>query len=442
MERLQRLLEEYQRKKWFPDRYPDPYGELIDILSVERLLELAASKDRRAVNTAYFLSRAVAPIQFPELWRDRIRAADSILEGSRVRPDSVFYYIRSLPENASRELWLEFREWCARWRNPLENWVRSLRELASQLEPLRKQFTAILKVDPEARRQSLAEQMKTTRDIFAFQTRELGPPEQLPDLIRSFRWKRWDSVADWNDLRALAKSIAENWGIKTPPKLKKENSTESMQSLFPIVPPTRVQVRYGKAAGAADVARFLQEFGAGCFYAGMNPELEVQDRICGDPALPAFWGGLFTLPLSTAAGLNRLVGPQAESLAGNFRLLQQFSYRYDCMLAIYNHRVPEDLKESQDHYVDCFESTFSWKAPHFLYLYDLERSSEALFRAIALEAAAVASDQLALRYGRIWFTDAKFQKRIREYWREGFRLTLQETLADLRIEIPAAYPFL
>lgn len=441
-QKLRHLLEEYQRKKWFPDRYPDPYGDLMDTLTVPAILSFAEVGDRPSLSTGYFLGRELAQVCFPELLKEVQHATSKGIGRPEIHPDSVSYFLRALDEGASRDLWKQFREWNESRRSLLERWLKAKVDLARQLKKLDEGTLKALKIDPESKNTAIGENLKNSLDFFDWQLRQHTAARNLRELLRFFRWERWDSTADWNDFRALGKSLTENCGIKNPPRLKQDRSNEAIQCLFPILPPARVQLRYGKAAGAADALRFVVELGKGCFYAGMNPELNLEDRICGDPSLPYFWGFLYALSLATTAGLNRLVGPQAESLAEPVRFWLQFRYRYDAMLAFYEWRVPASLKEAQDLYVDSFESAFPFEAPHFLYLYDLDRATDALFRTIALEGAVAATNQLAESYGRRWFSSAKFTRRARESWYEGFCLTLREVLAHFEIAVPTSYPFL
>jgi len=64
-------------------------------------------------------------------------------------------------------------------------------------------------------------------------------------------------------------------------------------------------------------------------------------------------------------------------------------------------------------------------------LFDLNRASDALSRSIAQRSAAGVAEHFRERYGREWFTTEKFARQARDYWWQGFRLTLKDILRDI-----------
>jgi hypothetical protein len=50
---------------------------------------------------------------------------------------------------------------------------------------------------------------------------------------------------------------------------------------------------------------------------------------------------------------------------------------------------------------------------------------------VAYRGAVAAVDRLRELYGTTWFASEGCARRMRDYWNEGFHLTLRETLNDL-----------
>jgi hypothetical protein len=238
-------------------------------------------------------------------------------------------------------------------------------------------------------------------------------------------------LADWNDFPALSKSIATTCGIKKIPALRKNESENAIQQLYPIDPPHKLILEFGKASGIFDAVRFAFEFGKGVFYAGMNPALDAEHRVCGDPSLPLFWGYLFAGMFSKQTGLQQFVNLQSVQASPELLLFTQFWIRYDAVLACYKNQIDPELKGSRDLYVSLFRNAFSLIAPDLLHLYDLERSEDSLFRVVAYRAALAAEERFRTLYGNSWFTSPKCSARIREYWRHGFQTNLRQVLDDI-----------
>lgn len=442
-EKLGPLLEQYHRKKWFPDLYPDPYQELIDTLTPDRVLEFAESKDRAVLAVGHYLAQILPQSQSRDLLKDLRTAMSTTLFQKPVTAGSVLYHLRALDAPSSRELWTRFQEWNNESRKVLEDWLKEKLALRDRMGKLEDAFLSSVQIEAQSWTVRAREILKMSRDFFSWDLNRNAPAAlTMFDLLRFFRWEKWDSAADWNDFGALAKSFRELCHIKTPPKIKRHETDPAIQLFFPVLPPDRVHVHYGKAAGASDSVRFLMNYAIGCFYRGMNPELPIEDRICGDPSLEHFWGCLYAQVMGTTAGTSRLIGPRAEPIAGPVQVLLQFRYRFDAMLALFERQVTASLKEAQDIFVDAFETAFSLEPPHFLTHYALEMAEGALARAIAAEGAAAAIETLSSLYGREWFASSRFAKRIRDYWWEGNRLCLHDVLKDLNVTVPNSYPFL
>jgi len=444
--RLRELISAHLRKQYFPERYPDPYDELIDYLSVPKVKALISeaqeSGDRSMISIASYLSRLLPIVHFSELFRDYQEAYGQRLGESGAGPDTVFYFLRSLEAASSVELWASFHRWCDGSQSVQESWLKANLGLEAQIGAdamLLRHFHP----DSESWLKSITGRLQNSSGLFAWHSKNLAPGDSLPEFIRSLRWPYWDSIADWNDFRSLAKSMVENGPSRVSPKIRRRDVGEAVMFTAPISPPSKVVLACGKAAGVLDAMRFAIEFGTSCFYTGMNPDLEAEFRISGDPALPYFWGFLFAHALSLPAGLTRIIGPAAQKLAEPLGFLLHFWYRYDSMLAEYQNRLKTTpFKEAEDRYTESFHHAFPMSAPAFLCLYDLGRADRSFYRATAWEAAAGAAERFKTAYGNQWFSATRFKRKIQDYWREGFGWSVREILADLGAEANAQIPFL
>lgn len=433
--RFRTLLEEYHRKKWFPQKYPDIYGEFIDYISEGMLRDLLDNWKKKANPDLLFVARyifeIIPSIQFIDLFIENRNAYSERLTSEKVLPAFLFYYLRSLPEEQSNELWVRSKEWSGKWKTPIHDWLDAEIRWQRKFEDLGQAHDQVIGLQREQEIQVLERSLQVSREFFDWMLKKKTNASTLPGILQHFRLEISDEIADWSDLPGIATSILSSGGIKKTPHLLKTENEEAIQFLFPIDPPRRLVLEFGKAAGMWDAVRFAFELGKAAFYAGMNPALSIESRICGDPSLPLFWGYLYSLILTKTAGLGRVIGYQAESLAQDASLFFQFWIRYDAILAVYRARFGTDLKTSKDLYVACFESAFLIEPPDFLYLYDLERSKESLLRVIACRSALAAEERLRSLYGNHWFESEKCMVRIREYWRHGFQSTLKEILEDL-----------
>lgn len=405
--KLRRLIEEYQRKKWFPEKYPDPLDELVDFINQETVDALIAEQQPFV---AYYLHSMIPLLQFREQYRDYLQA-------QKAGPRFPFYHVQLTDEPDN--LWATLRDWCIDWKSALQGWLKAVITHEKTWK------------DPIPLPKDLESQLRSTRDIFEWQKKQFTSASTLPELLRFFRMPYAQSLTDWNDFAALAKFFAETCHISALPKFRKSDADPAVQFAYPIDPPHRVLVEFGDAAGPLDAVRFLHEFAKGCFYSGMDASLPAEYRICGDPSLPLFWGFLYAGILTTATGLHKLVNERAAQLEPFMQFGSEFRTRYDAAMALYRSQVDSQLKDAQDFYVLCFETAFPIRPSAFLYLYELDRATEAQARYHASAAASLAMETLQTKYGRDWFASPRWAKRAKDYWREGFRLTLQDTLNDL-----------
>lgn len=429
------LLEEYHRKQWFPEKHPDFHGEFFDYISggmIQDLLEeWKKTKNPSLIFIGYYIFRLLPPNQFRDLFLENKRAYSETISEQKVSPAFLFYYLRTLPPESSRDLWQAAKEWCVKWKSEIEDWLATELRIDRSFHELHQAQEQVICLEFSKEIEHLDQALRISRDLFDWNLKKKTQETTIPGVLQYFRLKPFDDIADWSDFPALSKSISSTCGIKNSPRLRKSESENAIQLLFPIEPPQRLVLEYGKAAGVWEDVRFAFEFGKGAFYAGMNPSLSIEHRICGDPCLPLFWGYLFSNILARSTGLHSLVNPRAEGAAEDVHLFLQFWVRYDAALAIYHSRVEPELKESKDLYIACFENAFTLNPPDFLYLYDLARSNESLFRVIAYRGALAAEERMRSLYGSSWFASEKCSAKMREYWMHGFQTTMNGILEDL-----------
>jgi len=194
-------------------------------------------------------------------------------------------------------------------------------------------------------------------------------------------------------------------------------------------------LQHGRAVGFVDAVRFLTELGRAFFYSGMDPDLAIEKRISGDPAVPHFWGYIQALIFADPNCLPQLIGPVGESAAEQTKIFLEFWFRYDVCLSVYRNSVRERFEQVRDLYASNFELAFPFSTPHFLYLYDLIRSNGATARAAGFFSANAALERLREMYGKRWFANSHFSQRMRDYWWSGFSLTLDQILNDWGIPV-------
>jgi hypothetical protein len=432
-EKFRRALEEYQRKKWFPEKYHDPFGEFIDYVSegmINDLLEAWKQKQQRSfLDAAHYLFRILPQIRYSEIFHDYRRALSQPLT-NEILPEFVFFYLRIFSTEQSAGLWTSFRNWNDKWESVLSEWSGALLQFEQEHSEFLKTFHERLRIDPLVELSSIEKYLRDTQELFAWQVESQSHAKTLRDLLCYFRFQRWEKTADWNHFSALAKSVAEAFGISKLPKLR-SSMNAAAQFLFPIWPPARVHLEYGSAYGPVDALRFLQEFGKGVFYSGMNPDLEIEERVCGDPALPWFWGSIFASIFTDSAGVKNFIGLTAEGLDRDMEFVMEFWLRQEIALSIFRSKASTDWRNLQDHFAALWDIAFTMEPPRILCLYDLSRSAESLYKATAMSRSRDAIQILRTKYGNKWFSSPKWTNRMRDYFWEGYRMTMQDVMKDL-----------
>ena len=432
------LLEEYQRRKWFPDLYPDPFGEFVDSVSsqtIDDLIEAWKREKRRAyLDVAHYLTRLLPEIQLPEICTEyKTALLQQISEN--ITPDSAFYWVRSSSEEQARELWRKLEHWSGRWEPALLEWAKATLKIESQHAELHKTYREELHL-PTAEEA----QLRSSRDLFTWQLQSRTKAGNYKELLRFFQMEHWNNAVDWKDLPALAKSVAATCQVPHSPVLQ-SSPNSATQFLYPVSPPGRAILEYGKASGPYDAMRFLVELGKGFFYKGINPAHAAEERICGDPSLPWFWGYLYGSLLIDPEGVKSFIGLNAESMTQDTQLVLQFWYRHELMLTIFRRRV-SNFNDVQDLYSSLWDVAFPVAPPDFLSLYELALSPESDFRWIGLLRSQSLIKHLRSKYGRRWFADSKWARRTRDYWWEGYRMTTSGILSDQQIAETVEDPFL
>jgi hypothetical protein len=425
------LFEEYHRRKWFPEKYPDPFEEFIDYISEGMVSDLITAWEQEKkdayLDVARLILQLLPEFQFREIWTDFRKCLSEKLSGD-ILPEFALFFIRNSAEEKSLELWNEFQKWNDKWDSVLSDWARSMIEFEAAHSDFQKLYAQRLQLQHPKENH-----LQETRDLFAWQFRAKTDAKDYWDLLRYFQLERWRGIADWKDLPALAKSISNTCGIAKMPVLQRADEP-AMQFLFPIQPPMRQVLESGASAGPVDAMRFLLEFGKGCFYAGMNPELPVEQRICGDPSLPWFWGYLFASLVADPAGVKTFFGLKAEGLAEDTSFVLQCWYRHEVALSLYRKQAETDWKNVQNHYANLWELAYPLEPSSFLAAYELCHSTESIFRGTALRQAENVRRHLQSKYGKEWFRNRKWIDRFRDYCWEGYRLTAADILRDLQIE--------
>jgi hypothetical protein len=437
-ESLRSALEAYHRKRWFSAQEPDRFGAFVDFVSLETVHDLVQnykqSGDVSLLSVAYYIYRIIKELKLADLFRQRERAYGEELGRPGVLPSYGFYYIRSFPRAESSELWNSWQSWSQKWENLLGDWLDGRLELEQNFRELNKEYQTALGYLPPDFVVRIEKDLRSSRDLFELRLRQQSTAVTVPDLLQFLRLSQADGIADWNDFLALAASLQENFQFLKTPVVQKTQGNPAFQGVFPISPPERVIVEYGTAAGPLDSLRFVFEWTKACFYAGMNPKLPAELRIAGDPALPYFWSSLYCNAFATPAGLSSMVSPAAEGLQEPLQLALHFWYRYDAVLALYQQQIYNaGLRQAQDLYVHTFDAGFALEPLAFLYLYDLDRAEEALFRFAATAISIGIEEQLRALYGRRWFASPKWRAKIQEYWWHGYGLSLGDVLNDMNM---------
>ncbi len=426
------LLEEFHRKKWFPETYPDPYGEFGDYISEGMIsdLFLAWQKEKRGsyLDVARYILQLLPEIQFRDVFLEYRKALlDPLSEN--VLPEFAFYWIRNSGEESGSRIWNELQKWSDRWESVFFEWMRSILRLESNHGNFEQTYKERLRL-PEPGEDLL----RGSRELFEWQLLTMTKARNYEELLRFFELEPWSNAAQWNHLPALGKSVAEACGIPQLPTTQ-ASQNPALQYLFPVAPPSRILLEHGRATGPVDAMRFLIELGKGFFYGGMNPDLPAEERICGDPSLPWFWGFTFASLLADPEGVKTFIGLKAETMPEHTGLVLESWTRQELFMAIYRSRSATDLEHVQDRYEALWKLSFPVEPPSFLCLYDLCRSTDSIFRWAAFMRSQTVIKYLRSKYGRRWFMERKWTQRAREYWWEGYRLTTSDILNDLQIPL-------
>src|SRR6185503_8082021 len=127
-DKFRNALGEYHRKKWFPEKYPDPFDQFIDYISEGMINDLLESwkqkKQGSLLDVAHYIFGILPQIRFREIFRDYRRALSERLTDD-ILPEFVFFHLRSLPNEQSSELWKSFRNWNDNWESVLSEWSRA-----------------------------------------------------------------------------------------------------------------------------------------------------------------------------------------------------------------------------------------------------------------------------------------------------------------------------
>jgi len=419
------LYSEYQHKKWFPDKYPDALGELVDYINDSAIRDLIqksqAEKNRGLLQIALELLKLLPARKFPDLYRDYNQVYQKALSPANCRPEFCYFHLRKLSGDQRNELWSNLRDWAKHSQSRMFEWHHARINLQKSFPELSKENSEMEKI---------SNWLTSTREDFELQF----PTRSFADAIASFRMAEWDETSDWNDFSGLARSFLNNCLFQKQPSIRKSSIDDAVQFCFPIFPPEKVIVEYGAAAGPVDSFRFIKELAKGCFYAHFNPQLQSEFRFHGDERLIQFWSSLYSLPLIRKTGLNMIIGQSAENLAPHMETRLRFWYRYDAFLAVYRHSAENDFANAEDRFVETWRNAFHFDPPGSLFLYELDHSAGASEQVTGFDAALLAEEQLRTQYGNAWFASSQWASRLRSYWWEGFSLSLADTLSDLNIK--------
>ena len=416
------LYFEYHRKKWFPDKYPDPLAELVDYINESAIHNLIQTskieKNRGLLQIACELIKLLPSRKFPDLYRDYNQVYQKSLSPANCRPEFCYFHLRELSNAQRSELWSNLIDWSRRSQSRMFDWHHA--RINTE-----KSFADVHNEEYEI--QTIETWLASTRDNFELEFLT----KFFPEAISSFRMPEWDETFAWNDFPALARSFMNNCLFQKQPSLRKSSIDDAVQFCFPIYPPEKVIVEYGVAAGPADTLRFIKELVKGCLYTHMNPKLQAEFRFCGDERLIQFWSTLYVLPLMRETGLQIIIGPAAQNLAPQMESFLRFWYRYDAFLAVYRRSAENDFANAEDHFVNNWRSAFHFDVPGSLFLYELDRSAGAVARVAAFDAALLAEEKLRTKFGNAWFASNQWVSKLRSYWWEGFSLNLADVINSM-----------
>ena len=433
------LYSEYQRNKWFPQTYPDPFGELIDYINEDAIRGIVAeskkSGNRGLLQIAMELSHLLPMIRFRDSYKDFAAVYQKKLAPAGCRPQFSYFHLRNLELQERIQLWENLQEWADRSRNQMLNWHHNRIELAKSFEELQTEYESAYGMNREASLKRIEKWLTSTKEEFDFDFERYAEVKKLPETLALFRLRNWDHIFDWNDFPELAGSFFKVTQMKNTPLLRRSQMDDAVQACLTVYPPRKVFVEYGNAAGPFDAGRFVAETALGCFYTNMNSEVSDEFRFSGDPRISEFWRALFLLAFVSKSGLQNIVGELAVDLSSQLMRFVTFWLRYDAFLAVYKNAAEQDLNAAEDTYAEYWRKAFPLELSSQLYLFELDRSTSAIWRVEAMEAAVYVHEQLRTHYGNAWFSSTPCMTRLKDYWWEGFNLSFTGLLQDLNIKL-------
>jgi hypothetical protein len=439
MANIIQLYTEYQRNKWFPKTYPDPFGELMDHINEEGIQSLISeykkSRNRAFLQIALELSEWIPINRFRDAYKDYASVYEKKLAPAQCRPEFSYFHLRKLGREDRTQLWNNLQDWAESAKTRMFNWHTVRIQTEKTLKELRDEYQSAYGMQPEKDLTRIEEWLTSTKEEFDSEFERYSDAKTLPEALASFRLMNWDSIFDWNDFPELCRSFFKITQIEKTPELRKSEVDPGVQACLPVFPPSQVIVEYGRAAGPCDSARFIAEASKGCFYSNMNLEVPDEFRFSGDPRISEFWRNLFVLGYTSKAGLQKIVGDLAVDLSMHLNRFIVFWLRYDAFLALYKNSAEQDLQTAEDAFAENWRKAFSLDVPGRVYLFELDRSASALARVQGMEAAMYALEKFRTVYGNAWFSSSQCISRLKDFWWDGFKLGLNDVLVDLNIKV-------
>lgn len=237
------LYSEFHRKKWFPDKYPDPLAELADYLNESAIRDLVqrskTEKKRGLLQIAFELTKLLPSRKFSDLYRDYIQAYRQSLLPPNCRPEFCYFHLRRLPNEQRSELRSNLKDWANRNQSKMFDWHHARISVEKTFADLRKELANVYGFDEEREIQKIANWLTSTRENFELR---FSSTKSFPEAIASFRMSEWDETFNWNDFAALARSFLNNCLFRKQPSLAKSSVDDAVQFCYAISPPEKVIV--------------------------------------------------------------------------------------------------------------------------------------------------------------------------------------------------------
>jgi hypothetical protein len=439
MANIIQLYSEYQHNKWFPKTYPDPFGELIDYINEEEIRRLVEqskkSGNRGLLQIAFELSELLPSKRFRDAYSDYASVYEKKIAPAQCRPEFSYFHLRKLQREERTHLWNNLQDWAESAKTRMLNWHAVRIQTEKTLKALRDKYQSVYGLQSEKNLTRIERWLLSTKEEFDFEFERYSDAKTLPEALASFRLSNWDLIFDWNDFPELGRSLFKIIQIEKTPQLRKSELDPGLQACLAVFPPNQVIIEYGAAAGPCDSTRFIAEASKGCFYSNMNSEIPEEFRFSGDPRISDFWRNLFVLGYTSKTGLQKIVGDLAVDLSTHLKRFISFWIRYDAFLALYKNSAERDLQTAEDSFAENWRKAFTLDVPARLYLFELDRASSALARVQGMEAAVHAHEKLRTVYGNAWLSSSQCISRLKDFWREGFKLSLNDVLEDLNIKV-------